>query len=299
MKAFENSSTQSKIIFLFIFSLAGLFLAGTVVSLINELWGGEMMATAWGLRISTFFQMALMFFMPAITLIVWSNQHPSDFLQIKKLNKSLSLPLISIIILIVSMPFISLVAELNQMLILPEWLNGLEAWMQELEQSAEKTTALLLSGKSIVDYLSNLFFIAVVAAVAEEVFFRGVLQQLLIKQFKNKHVGVWMAATIFSLMHLQFYGFLPRIILGALLGYLFVWTRNLWIPILIHFLNNALVVTFDFFFKDNSVYQAVENPPFTISFVLLGLLSLLLTTYLFFLLREKSLKNESLTINHH
>ena len=295
MKAFEKSSSQSKIIYLFIFSLAGLFLAGTLVSLINDLLGGEWVSTVWGLRISSFFQMVLMFFMPAITLIMWSNQHPTAYLKIRKLDRGLLLSLVSFIILLASMPFISLVAELNQMLSLPEWMNGIEAWMQNLEQSAEKTTELLLSGESIVDFLSNLFFIALVAAVAEEVFFRGVLQQLLIKQFKNEHVGVWLGAIIFSMMHLQFYGFLPRVILGALLGYLFLWTRNLWIPILIHFLNNALVVTFNFFLKDNSLYQALGNPAFTISFVLVGFVSLLTAIYVFWIMKTELINDETST----
>lgn len=291
MKAFEKSSTQTKIIYLFIFCLAGLFLAGTIVSLINDLWGGQLMESAWGIRFSSALQMLLMFFMPAITLIIWSNQQPYVYLGIKRLNNNVSVLLLSVLILLVSMPFISLIAHLNQMLVLPNWLSGLENWMKDLEQSAEKTTNLLLSGESIIDYLSNLFFIAIIAAVAEEVFFRGALQQLLVKLFKSKHAGVWSAALIFSMMHLQFYGFLPRVILGALLGYLFVWTRNIWIPILIHFLNNALVVTFNFFFKDNSIYQAIENPSFTPLFIFSGILSLCLTLCLLLLYRAKTFKS--------
>ena len=288
MKAFEQSSTQSKVIYLFIFSLAGLFFAGTIVALINDLGGGQLMESAWGIRISSAIQMLLMFFMPAITLIIWSSQQPNVYLGIKRLDGGAFLILSSFAILIVAMPFISLLTQLNQLMILPEWLSGLEVKMQELEQSAQKTTDLLLSGNSIVDYLSNLVFIAVIAAVAEEVFFRGVLQQLLVKLFNNKHAGVWSAALIFSLMHLQFYGFLPRIILGALLGYLFIWSKNLWIPILIHFMNNALVVTFNFFLKDNSVYQALENPKLTPLFIFSGILSLCLTLSLFWIYRAKT-----------
>jgi membrane protease YdiL (CAAX protease family) len=97
-----------------------------------------------------------------------------------------------------------------------------------------------------------------------------------------------MTAFIFSLMHLQFYGFLPRIILGVILGYLFVWSKNLWIPILIHFLNNALVVTFSYFFKENSVYQSIENIPVTPTFIITGLLSLGLMVYLLKLYQTKA-----------
>ena len=218
MKAFQESSTQSKIIYLFIFCLAGLFLAGSLVTAINGFWGGQLMLSAWGLRLSSAIQMVLMFFMPAITLIVWSGQGPISFLGLKRYGGAFNLMLLAVTILLVSMPFISLLTQINRLLILPELLSGLELWMQNLERSAQETTNLLLAGTFIWDYLGNILFIGVFAAVAEEVFFRGALQQLLVKLFKNKHVGVWMTSFIFSLMHLQFYGFLPRIVLGVLLG---------------------------------------------------------------------------------
>lgn len=294
MEAFEKLSTQTKIIYLFIFCLAGLFFAGTIVSLLNDLWRGELMNYAWGLRISSIVQMLLMFFMPAVTLTIWSNKQPYVFLKVIKLENGVLKIFLSVVILIAAMPFISVLAQLNQSLILPEWLNGLEVWMKELEQSGEKTTALLLSGESYITYLSNLLIVCVIAAVAEELFFRGVLQQLLVKQFNSKHVGVWLTAIVFSVMHMQFYGFLPRLILGALLGYLFIWSKNLWIPILIHFFNNALVVTFNFFFKDNSIYQAIENQTLTPLFILSGILSLCITLFLLWLYREKTYKRMDL-----
>lgn len=176
------------------------------------------------------------------------------------------------------------------MLVLPAWLSGLELWMENLEESAQATTNLLLDGTSIWDYLGNILFIGVFASVAEEVFFRGVLQQLLTKLFKNKHAGVWMAAFIFSLMHMQFYGFLPRIILGAMLGYLFAYSKNLWIPILVHFLNNAMVVTFNFFFRESSAYQYLEELPITLGFLISGLLSLGTLIFLFWAFQTKAYK---------
>lgn len=288
MKAFENSSTQSKIIYLFIFCLAGLFLAGSFVTVINGFGDKQLLHSAWGLRVSSAIQMTLMFFMPAVTLIVWSGYQPISFLGLHRFSGIFDLSLLAFVILLVSMPFISLITQINQLLILPNWLSGLETWMQSLEQSAQETTNLLLSGTSIWDYFGNILFIGVFAAVAEEFFFRGAMQQLLVKLFKNKHVGVWMTAFIFSLMHLQFYGFLPRVILGALLGYLFVYSRNLWIPILVHFLNNALVVTFHFFFRENTVYQFLENPPISTTFIITGSISLGLLIYLLGLYKAKA-----------
>lgn len=289
MKAFENTSEQSKIVYLFIFCFAGLFLAATLVSLINELMiEGQFMESAWGIRISSAVQMLLMFFMPAITLLIWSNKKPMEFLGVKKLDNGVVLSLFAFLILTVSMPFISLLTQLNQLLRLPGFLSGLEEMMRNLENSAEKTTLLLLSGDSMLDYIGNILFVGVFAAVAEEVFFRGVLQQLLVKLFKSKNTGVWLTALIFSAMHLQFYGFLPRLILGLLLGYLFVWTNNIWLPILIHFLNNALVITFSFFLRENAFYHSLENPLITLNFIIAGLLSLTLTIFLLWMFKNKT-----------
>lgn len=290
MNAFGNASPLSKILYLFVFCLAGLFLAGSLVTVINGFVGGQLMLSPWGVRLSSAIQMVLMFFMPAITLITWSGNKPIVFLGLQSSRDSLVLYLLAFAILLGGMPFITLISELNQMLVLPQWLSGLELWMKNLEESAQVTTNLLLEGTSIWDILGNILFIGVFAAVAEEVFFRGALQQLLGKLFKNKHLAVWVTAFIFSLLHMQFYGFLPRIILGAVLGYLFVYSKNLWIPIFVHFLNNALVVIFNFFFRENSVYQYLEHPAITLTFLVAGLVSLGLLVYLFWLFKAKVCK---------
>ena len=287
MNAFGNSSPLSKIIYLFVFCLAGLFLAGSLVTVINGLVGGQMMLSSWGLRVSSALQMILMFFMPAITLITWSGSKPIAFLGLNRSKDTLVLYLLALVILLGGMPLITLISQINQMLVLPDWLSGLEMWMKNLEESAQVTTNLLLEGASVWGLLGNILFIGVFAAVAEEVFFRGVLQQLLNKMFQNKHTAVWLTALIFSLLHMQFYGFLPRIILGAMLGYLFVYSKNLWIPIFVHFLNNTLVVTLNFFFRDNTVYQYLEQPPITSTFLVAGLVSLGLLIYLFLLFQAK------------
>jgi len=87
-----------------------------------------------------------------------------------------------------------------------------------------------------------LFVIALLAALSEELFFRGILQKVLIECIHNKHIGVWLAAIIFSAFHMQFFGFLPRMLMGVYLGYLFLWSGSLWPGIFAHFLNNGMAV---------------------------------------------------------
>lgn len=136
--------------------------------------------------------------------------------------------------------------QLNSHLVLPDRLSGLEQWMYNQEKQLEEVTLSLLSDISMGGFVANLLVIAVIPAIGEELLFRGALQSILIRWFRQPHVAIWVAAIIFSAIHLQFYGFLPRMALGALFGYLFFWSKNLWLPIFAHFVNNAgvLVVTF-------------------------------------------------------
>lgn len=150
--------------------------------------------------------------------------------------------LLVIILTIAALPLINWMAQLNMQMKLPEAFAGIEAWMKHSEESLKKVVETFMSDTSVSGLIMNLFVIAFMAALSEELFFRGVLQKTMIDATKNVHAGIWITAALFSAIHLQFYGFLPRMVLGALLGYLFVWTRSLWVPILMHFVNNGLAV---------------------------------------------------------
>lgn len=139
-------------------------------------------------------------------------------------------------------PLIELVGSWNAQLTLPERFGELERWMMEQEKQLEVITLQILADISIAGLFANLLVIAVIPAIGEELLFRGALQQILVRWFRNPHVGIWVAAIIFSAIHLQFYGFLPRMLLGALFGYLYYWSSNIWLPIFAHFVNNAGVL---------------------------------------------------------
>ncbi|MBC8319836.1 MAG: CPBP family intramembrane metalloprotease [Bacteroidetes bacterium] len=129
--------------------------------------------------------------------------------------------------------------ELNRNMNLPDFLSGIEDWMQEKENKARKLTEILLSTSSITGLTINIIIVAIIPAIGEELLFRGLLLKLFNELAKNIHIAVLVSAIIFSAIHFQFYGFLPRLMLGMILGYLYVFTANLWVPIFVHFLNNA------------------------------------------------------------
>ncbi len=130
----------------------------------------------------------------------------------------------------------------NSHLVLPEFLSGVEQWMRDMETQLMELTQFLTDFQSISELLAGILVIGVFAGVGEELFFRGLIQPKMQGYLGSPHWGIWVTAIIFSAIHVQFYGFLPRLFLGALFGYLYHYTGSLFYPILGHILNNALTL---------------------------------------------------------
>ena len=161
-----------------------------------------------------------------------------DFIEIP--SNILTTILITIIMVFSFMIVNTVFIEWNSSIKLPESLLGLEQWAEGLEESMKVLTEYLTEFESTGYFIMAIIVIAIIPALGEELLFRGFLQNILKRIFKNDHVAIWVAAILFSAIHFQFYGFIPRMLLGALFGYLYVWTGNLLIPIIAHFLNNSL-----------------------------------------------------------
>lgn len=162
---------------------------------------------------------------------------------------------LSIFILVASIPIINSLGALNQSMQLPDWLSGIENWIKEKEENAQNITESFLVMNTLRGLLFNLFMLAVLPAIGEELIFRGILQRIFAEWTRNIHIGILIAGFLFSAMHFQFYGFLPRMILGILLGYLFYWSGSIWIPIVGHFTNNAIAVLFYYFYSDEMIHE--------------------------------------------
>ncbi|MCC7331270.1 MAG: CPBP family intramembrane metalloprotease [Flavobacteriales bacterium] len=158
--------------------------------------------------------------------------------------------LIILLIMIVSMPIMSWLVEFNSTLSLPEFLSPLELWMKQSESQAEKLTHAFLSFYGWSEFLYVFLIVAIIPAFGEEFLFRGVLQPIFTRWTKNYHLAIWITAILFSALHMQFYGFIPRMVLGALFGYVFYWSGSLWLPIFGHLINNGSVVTISFLFPE-------------------------------------------------
>jgi uncharacterized protein len=182
----------------------------------------------------------------------------NDYLQLKRTSYLFPV-LLSAIIILVSAPLVDFTDSLNQHLHLPAALKGIQNWMQSSEDENDKITQVFMQMPAFKDLLINLVVIAIIPAIGEELFFRGVIQQILIKWSRNKHAGVWVTAAIFSAFHLQFFGFIPRLILGALMGYIFLWSGNLWYSIIGHLFNNGVQVVLAYLFQAKIISYNIEN----------------------------------------
>ncbi|WP_372774800.1 lysostaphin resistance A-like protein [Mangrovibacterium sp.] len=199
--------------------------------------------------------------------------------------------LMGILGLLVSTPFITVVGYLNQEMTFPNWLSGVEQWMRGMEDQAEMTIEKFIEVQSTGGLMFNLFMIAVIPALGEEFLFRGVIQQIFTKMARNYHVGIWVSAFLFSALHLQFFGFVPRLLLGALFGYFLVYSGSIWVPVAAHFINNTIgVLSLHAARNGQSGLEKVVDPDFSagISFYWpVALVSLLVTIRLVYLMKKR------------
>lgn len=195
-----------------------------------------------------FIQTAAMFLFPPLCMAYLWAQKPMKWLKVEQFQ-SFKISGFAILLMLVALPTINLLAHINQQMALPAFLQPLEAWMKTQEEAAKHLTEQFLSVTTYSGLIINLLLMAALPAIAEELTFRGVLQRLFQGSETSKsqtakvpHLAIWCSAILFSAIHLQFYGFLPRMLMGALFGYALVWTGSLWTPILMHFTNNAMAV---------------------------------------------------------
>jgi membrane protease YdiL (CAAX protease family) len=209
------------------------------------------------LQILLFAQSVGLFLIPPLLLAITEGKRINVFYGFKK--PQFKLIALVFFLIVLSAPIMEWVTVINQQMKLPSFLKGVEEWMRRSEDSLMETTMLLLKMSSIPEFLLNIFLVALVAAVAEELMFRGAAQRIFSRMFNNVHVAIWFSAFVFSAIHMQFYGFIPRFLLGAGFGYLYLWSGSIWYSILAHFLNNAFAVCQAYYLQKNNLPMDFEN----------------------------------------
>ncbi len=268
---FSNYSPVVKLTFLLILSIASLsaflFMASVIV---RALWGFNFIDNPSVLenfsdpfvidanRLLIVFQHIGLFIFPAILFLKLSTDKPKEFIYWRT-NASLILSITVIVLLLSFMPMINLFIGLNESVVFPEFMSGIEATFRSMEDSAQVLTEALIKMENLSDFLYLTLLVAVLPAIGEELMFRGVIQRLLSVQFNNYHWGIWGSAFLFSAMHFQFYGFLPRMLLGALFGYMLVYTGNIVYPMIAHFFNNFASLIIAYLIQHGKIPDEVDT----------------------------------------
>jgi membrane protease YdiL (CAAX protease family) len=191
-------------------------------------------------------------------------------------------------IMFISNPVIEFLSNLNQKMVLPHFLK----WMRDSEDNAQKLTEAMLQMKTIWDLIIDVLLIGLLTAIVEEFMFRGCLQTIFIRWTENTHAAVWITAILFSAFHMEFFGFLPRLMLGVLFGYFVAWSGSVWTGVWAHFINNGTAVIGTYLFQHKLIKI---NPDDQHLFSYAGyIISLLIILFLLFIYRSVAFNNQKI-----
>ncbi len=178
------------------------------------------------------------FILPAVVAMALFYLRPFHVMGLTRMPSLKALAVV-VVFYLVSLPAMNWLVDFNGSMVLP-------SWMRQAEDMAADATKQILDINTIPQLLFCLFVVGLMAGLSEEMLFRGAMQRTMQDSRLGAHTAIWVTAIVFSAFHMQFFGFLPRMLLGAWLGYLFVWTRSLWVPIIAHTLNNSTVVVMSY-----------------------------------------------------
>lgn len=227
-----------------IFILAALLILGliigSVIGVIYPLVSGQDVMSLNSLRFMQISSQIFTFVLPPILYAMLIKENPKESLGIK--NVSYHWFIIGFVMMYAILPLNNVFAEWNAGLKLPESMSRIEELIKEMYESSAVVLEKLVNVNTFGGFVINLIMIAGLAALGEELLFRSIIQTSLIKTCKNAHVGIIIASAIFSFIHFDFYAFIPRLVLGMLLGYMFYYSRSIWVSMFMHFVNNATAV---------------------------------------------------------
>ncbi len=295
---FTYSNTLSKV-----FQLLLVMTFTTLLAiLLWTLFGGNQSTES--LKLLQFVQTLGVFLLPSfIVAYLWSEK-PLHYLHLTTAPKW-QIALLTAVMMIIALPTINLLGYWNQQLTLPDFLHPLENIMKQQEEAAALLTERFIRADNFGIFILNILLMAALPAVSEELCFRSILMNLFMRtkdrgrttngerrkangERRKAHLAIWATAIIFSFIHFQFYGFIPRMLMGALFGYLLIWSGSIWLPMIAHFTNNALAVLFYNIYYTQNLDPTTADTFGTGNTLWAGILSGILLTLCILLIRRLS-----------
>jgi membrane protease YdiL (CAAX protease family) len=242
----------------------------------------EYVSLAKGLLVVQFFTI---FLIPSLLFAWLADPHPFQFAGLKMPDR-LSYIVVGVVIILFAYILVEWLGELNQWLVKTVFGKSAQAWIEKGESDVDGTLQNILNMKNAQDLWVSILLVGVLAAVGEELFFRGILQRILIQAFKSPWIGIVVTGAIFSAIHGQFLGFIPRMILGIILGALYWYSGSLFPAMVGHFVFNSLQVVLLYYKKidSNDPHSGLADKMIP----LLGVIALVVIIALLNYLRKRS-----------
>lgn len=261
----------------------GLIITSAITMAYTLIANPENISSLNSLRFLQIISQIFTFVLPPVIYAMLVKKEPCKSLGMKR--TSLLWLLLGIAMMYAIIPLNSVITEWNANIKLPESLSALEELMRTLQDEATKVMEKFVNVDTVGGLIINLIMIAGLAAVGEELLFRSVIQNSLIKLCKNAHIGIIIASAIFSIFHMEFYGLLPRFVLGMILGYMYYYSRSIWVSMAMHFANNGTIVVLYYLNAIGAINIDVESFGETNTFILIAS-TLIFIALFFFSIRQ-------------
>ena len=279
MRWLKRENFGSRLVLLWMAFFAGLVVAAFASVVASRLVAG--LGDKAVVSAQIMLQDLLVFIMPAYVTARFACGKPMRFLRAETAPTWRAVVFVALLLALL-LPCLNYITWLNESVTLPDSMASMERWMRATEDAARQVTEMLLAGNSLAAMLGCVLLIGVLTGLSEEAFFRGALMNVLARRQVNRHVCVWFVALIFSVLHFQFYGFVPRLLLGAIFGYAVIWSGSLWTAVIAHALNNSVVVVSDYLMSGGMIGTDIDTVgvPESGAFPALAVMSALLSCLL-------------------
>lgn len=227
----------------------------TIISSVVVNWWGS---TNNAVLMSVVAQNALAFVLPSLIVVAFALGAPMKALHFDVPPQWGGVAFV-LLITVALLPAMNYVICWNENIHLPQSLLPLEQVLRTAEDAAKAVSDRLLYDIGFSQMLVLVLCIGIITGIGEETFFRGALTQIFVTGQLNRHAVIWLVAFVFSFMHFQFFGFVPRMLLGALFGYLLMWSGSLWLPIIAHSINNSIVVVSSYCLSNGVMSQSIDK----------------------------------------
>lgn len=269
------ASRPIKVIVLF----AALFIGLCLTSLLSE-WGADLFGrdSREALLLTSAMQSLLSFILPAWICYRLMKPDPLRSLGLKR-SFSGAWILLTVAAMAAAVPALNEIIHLNESI---RFSPAVDALFSQWEEQAQTMTDVMLSTDSVGGLIAGILIIGILTGFGEEIFFRGALQPMLVGKGVSASGAVWIAAIVFSIMHFQPYGFIPRVLLGAFFGYLYLWSGSIWLPATAHALNNSMVVLMTWLSRHGTSESWYEDAGVSDGFPAMALVSVAATCAVIF-----------------